>query len=163
MITEQSEAKKSLYIFLSSMLGAMLFLILHRLIVIGYAFLIDSNYEKYGLGLSMLEWTALDYITLMLSLLLGAWYGVWLGIYWYRVVYEEGAHGGAVEHFLCRFWPPKDQAAKLRGKIASVAEQIENEAGQIRNMAVQVPTVSKAVSSMAVKRKVIRKRNVKTA
>ena len=160
MTIEQSGAKKSLYVFLSSMLGSMLFLILHRLVVMSYAILVEQDYNTYGLGLSLVEWLAIDYITLVLSILLGAWYGVWLGLHWYKSVYEEGMHHGFVDHLICRFWPPKSPTAKLRSQIVNVAERLGNDADQLEHLAVQA-TMAEPVNKPAVKRRITRKKTVK--
>jgi hypothetical protein len=66
--------KKSLYVFLCSLLGMLLFLILHRLLVIGYFSLTSRNlldYFSYNLVLEM----AVEYLTLFFAILAGSWYG----------------------------------------------------------------------------------------
>lgn len=75
----QGQVKKSLYIFLTAILGVLLFLILHRLIVFVYLTLVAVDYPAFGVNFSYPQFLAFDYLTLIISLMLGAWYGVWRG------------------------------------------------------------------------------------
>jgi len=96
--------KKSLYVFLCSLLGMLLFLILHQIIAFGYLMLLYVNYPTFGLGMSLMDWLALDYFTLIIVLMLGMWYGIWLGMYWFGIVYEDQNHG-FVGHLIKKYWP----------------------------------------------------------
>lgn len=92
--------RKSFYIFLSTFLGVLLFLMLDRA-----AFLIAFI---AGADITSLPVLALEYVTSMIAVAFGAWYGIWLGLVWYAAVYEEkttrgvygwirGFRGGAVD------------------------------------------------------------------
>ncbi|MBL8031627.1 MAG: hypothetical protein JNK33_04875 [Candidatus Doudnabacteria bacterium] len=73
--------RKSFYIFLSTFLGVLLFLMLDRA-----AFLIAFI---AGADITSLPVLALEYVTSMIAVAFGAWYGIWLGLVWYSAVYEE--------------------------------------------------------------------------
>lgn len=73
--------RKSFYIFLSTFLGVLLFLMLDRA-----AFLIAFI---AGADITSLPVLALEYVTSMIAVAFGAWYGIWLGLVWYAAVYEE--------------------------------------------------------------------------
>ena len=73
--------RKSFYIFLSTFLGVLLFLMLDRT-----AFLIAFI---AGADITSLPVLALEYVTSMIAIAFGAWYGIWLGLVWYTAVYEE--------------------------------------------------------------------------
>lgn len=73
--------RKSFYIFLSSMLGVLLFLMLQR-----SAFLIAF---LLGADIGSVQSQALGVVTTAIAVVFGAWYGVWLGLVWYSAVYEE--------------------------------------------------------------------------
>ena len=78
--------RKSFYIFLSSMLGVLLFLMLQR-----SAFLIAF---LLGVNIGSVESQALGVVTTAIAVVFGAWYGVWLGLVWYSAVYEERTVSG---------------------------------------------------------------------
>lgn len=78
--------RKSFYIFLSSMLGVLLFLMLQRSVFL-IAFLL-------GVDIGSVSSQALGIVTTAIAVVFGAWYGVWLGLVWYSAVYEEGTVRG---------------------------------------------------------------------
>ncbi len=86
-------ASKSFYLFLCSILGVMLFVIIQRAVGLIYLLLLTLNYQQFNFGLSMLDLWVLNYLTYVAAVLFGAWYGIWLGLHWYRIVYEEGKGG----------------------------------------------------------------------
>lgn len=73
--------RKSFYIFLTMVLGVLLFLMLQRAAFL-VAFLV-------GADITSLTAQALAIVTTAISLMFGAWYGIWLGLVWYAAVYEE--------------------------------------------------------------------------
>lgn len=73
--------RKSFYIFLSTFLGVLLFLMLDRA-----AFLIAFI---AGADITSVQVLVLEYVTSMIAVAFGAWYGIWLGLVWYTAVYEE--------------------------------------------------------------------------
>lgn len=78
--------KRSFYIFLSSLLGVMLFILLERSLFL-LAFLL-------GMNVLTPQFAQIDYIAFIVASILGLWYGIWVGLYWYTIVYEEGSHPG---------------------------------------------------------------------
>ncbi len=82
-------ARKALYLFLTSILGMLLFVTLHRALTLLYLVLLSYNYESFSFGLSFLQHQAINYLTLVAAMFLGGWYGVWLGMHWYEIVYEK--------------------------------------------------------------------------
>lgn len=148
-----SGAKKSLYVFLSSLLGVFLFFILHRAILFLYLYLVGDGYFVY----TFVYWRllAIDYITLVLTLMGGAWYGVWLGLYWYGKIYEEGSHGGFADHLVRSYWSGQNPKT-LGAKIATVKEHIEKDLWDLESLA-KSTTKSVIVSPEPKVRKIIRK------
>jgi hypothetical protein len=84
-------ASKALYLFLCSILGMVLFAMLHRAIFVLYDLLLVMDYDTYSLGLTADGIMALDYITLLVALFFGGWYGTLLGMDWYSIVYGPNA------------------------------------------------------------------------
>lgn len=150
--------KKSLYIFLSSLLGVLLFLTLHRIIAFFFLALQIVDYRDFNFGLSYMEFAALDYVTLVLALMLGAWYGVWLGNYWYGLVYEAGSHKGMLNHLAQRWRAKASGNYNLEEKIASVKQKLEKDLGNLEKLAGELP-----VSPQPIKRKMARKSALKAA
>lgn len=97
-------ATKALYLFLCSILGMVLFAMLHRSIFVLYDLLLMMDYDMYSLGMSAVTIQALDFLTLLVALFVGGWYGTLLGIDWYALVYGSsvdkpaGAFHGFVPH-----------------------------------------------------------------
>lgn len=87
-------AKKSFYVFLSSLLGMMLFILLQRsLFLLAYLF---------GVRVLSPEFAHIDYVTFVVATFGGLWYGIWVGMYWYQLVYEEGRVGGLLSSWFGR-------------------------------------------------------------
>ncbi len=74
--------RKSFYIFLTAVLGVLLFLTIQR-----SAFLLVY---LLGTEVNPVLTSSLEVLTGALAITLGGWYGVWLGLLWYRAIYEEG-------------------------------------------------------------------------
>jgi predicted membrane protein len=125
--------KKSLYIFLCAIMGAMLFLILQQILAFGYLFLLYANYQTFSFGLSFINLMAFDYFTLILVVMLGAWYGIWLGLYWFDLVYESGRHG-FVEHVMERYWPSRRLPYNLKSKISAVEKKLEGDLMELESL-----------------------------
>ncbi len=143
--------KKSLYIFLTSLLGVLLFLILHRLCVFFYFYLLAGGYVTAGM--SYLQFLVLDYFTLLIVLMFGAWYGIWLGMYWFEKVYVEKSHGGFMHHVSNKylFRTPKN----LESKMSTLKKKIENDLWRLEDLA---EAGIKVVTTPApIKRRVVRK------
>lgn len=137
---EQS-IRKSFYIFLTALLGVLLFVVLDRLLVFGYLLLAGSNYAVFGLNLSYVEFWALDYLSLFFVMMAGAWYGIWVGLYWYARVYEDRTHQGFVHHVATRYWPFEKRARQLQSQVRQVEKQLENDLHQLSDLADELPAV----------------------
>lgn len=124
-------AKKSLYIFLCAILGMLLFLILHQIVAFAYLMLLYTHYSIFNLGLSFMDLMALDYFSLIIALMFGAWYGIWLGLYWYGWVYESGGHG-FVEHMIKKHWAAKSVTYNLKSKLVAVESKLQEPAPKKR-------------------------------
>src|ERR1035441_8624107 len=98
-----NDFRKSLYIFLTALLGVLMFMLLERLAAFFYWYLLAGGY--IATSLSYPQIALFDYIILVLAMMFGAWYGVWLGLYWYRKVYEEESHPGLVGHLATHYFP----------------------------------------------------------
>ena len=153
-------AKKSLYIFLSSLLGVLLFLVLHRAGIFIYLYLITQGYVVSSW--TYLQFLVFDYFTLTLTLLFGAWYGIWLGVYWYEKVYVECSHSGFVAHMSNKFMSHKNKG--LESKISHIKERLETDLWQLEDLA--KTSLSQVSAPAPIKRKIVRKaapRKLKTA
>jgi hypothetical protein len=150
-------SRKSLYIFLSCILGSMLFLILHRLVYFVYSMLLDRAYSIFSFGLSPLEFMALDYLTMILAFLLGGWYGIWLGIYWYDMVYEKGYAGGLVDHVASHVFhsQPTHVPSANNIRILATTRKIEHDLDELESLADTGKVELK--SPAPIKRKIARK------
>ncbi len=135
--------KKSLYVFMCSIMGALLFLIIHQIIAFGYLMLLYADYDKFSLGLPFISLMALDYFTLIIVLMLGAWYGIWLGLYWFGLVYEGDGHG-FVEHIVKYYWPSNKIPYSLKSKVAVVEKKLETDLNELEGLAAK-PVVKKRI------------------
>ncbi len=81
--------RKALYIFLTTILGVLMFLMLHRAIFVIYDIL-GSFYPASPLfSVRPSVVFGVDFITMLFAIIAGGWYGVWLGLDWYKMIYEE--------------------------------------------------------------------------
>ena len=150
-----SGVRKPTYLFLSAMLGMLLFLILHRVVVFFVMAGMYFNAQAGNLSANYLRFLAWDYLTLILVLLLGGWYGIWVGSYWYEKVYETKSHGGFLNHVLGNRMPVVQQGA-VGEKLAELSENIQEEIWELDQLG---KNVSKAARTpKPIKRKVVRKR-----
>jgi hypothetical protein len=148
--------KKAIYIFLCSLMGALLFLILHNLVVFLYSVALTADYGNLSFGFSYTEFVAIDVITLFLALLGGSLYGIWLGLFWYQKIYEEASHRGFVDHAAAYFWPGSRHNYKLESKMEAAKKKLEDNLWQFEDLA----KTAAAESVVPIKRRVSRKRNV---
>jgi hypothetical protein len=118
---------KSFYLLLCALLGILLFLVLQRAVSLIYYLLLDNDFNTFSLGMSLVQLQALNYTTIFIAVVVGAWYGLWLGLHWYHVVYEAG-RGGLFHGFSGRWWhrerPPRSAAATERSPAAGPATTI---------------------------------------
>jgi hypothetical protein len=145
-------AKKSFYIFLSSLLGVLLFLILHRIIVFVYLYLVAA--QVFSGNINYYQFLAWDYFSLVITLMMGAWYGVWLGLYWFQRVYEEGSHGGIVAHISEKIFFPRPKT--LGGKMYAIKDRLEKDLWELENLTNVTEAEVKIIEP--IKRKVVRKK-----
>ncbi len=82
---------KSLYLFLCSILGMILFAMLHRALFVIYGILLEVDFASYSLGLTENVILMIDFLSMLIALFFGGWYGVLLGIDWYSIVYGPSA------------------------------------------------------------------------
>ena len=145
-------AKKSLYLFLIFFLGVLLFLILHRLVIFFYFYLLAGGYINPGI--SYLQFLVVDYFTLAIVLMFGAWYGIWLGMFWFEKVYVEKSHGGFAYHVSNKYFPrtPKN----LESKISAVRQKIENDLWQLEDLT-EAGIKAVVATPKPIKRRVVRK------
>lgn len=91
---------KALYLFLSALLGMILFGVLHRALVVIYYLLQDGYYFHFQFKIAAGDVQALDFFTMLVALFLGGWYGVWIGLHWYQLVYESEHKPGLFHGFI---------------------------------------------------------------
>jgi hypothetical protein len=141
--------RKSLYLFLTSILGALLFLVLQRVVVSLYLTLLQWKPDVFSFGLSFMEITAIDLINLTVAVLFGAWYGIWIGMHWYYAVYEQAGGRGfvwGVAAALRRRGNPDG----LKSEIESAARRMERETWRLERLS--NPPIAKS------SRRVVRRR-----
>lgn len=151
--------KKSLYVFMSSIMGVFLFFLLHRLAFFFWA-VIASATESLAAHYYSLSVLVFEYITLLLALLGGAWYGIWLGIYWYEKVYEEGSHYGWVHHIGSKFWAGPNAHGGTTGKILAATRRLEEDLLNLEDLAAQQPALE-ALRLTPIKRTLVRNKTTK--
>ena len=94
-------SQKSFYLFLCAILGVLLFTIIHRAILLGLIILANNSSNANFYNLNTIDFLSINYGSLIIFVLAGAWYGIWLGLHWYRIVYEDGK-GGILRRFTGR-------------------------------------------------------------
>lgn len=148
--------KKALYLFLSAILGCLLFLILQRIVVFFYLYMIAGNYISPNFN--YVDFVIIDYTTLVLAMLLGGWYGTWVGLYWFGQIYEHGAQQGFVSHFADNYLFPPRQPLTPMGKVAEVKQQIQNSLSMAEEFVAEIPQPPIVLAPEPIKRKIVRKR-----
>jgi len=148
-------AKKSLYLFLTALLGVLLFSIVHQIVYFIYLYMLNTGIVTTGM--SYVEFLAIEYITLTITLMLGAWYGIWLGLYWYEKVYEEKSHKGFVHHLAVNYFPGSKPKA-LESRMARVKEHLEENLWQLEDLVKSEASLQSAIQPKPIKRRVVRKR-----
>lgn len=157
MTENVGNAKKSLYLFMSSMLGVLLFLILHRLVVFFYLVIMGVGGTFMPGGYSQLVFLTVDFLTLILALILGGWYGIWVGMYWYEQVYEKGSHAGLIGYLWQKYWPRKSYGYALGTKIAEAQKRLANDMWELEGLVSHVP-LEATEPPQALTRKIVRKK-----
>lgn len=145
-----NDFRKSLYIFLSALLGVIMFMLLERLATFFYLYLLAGGY--IATSLEFWQIALLDYIILTLAMMLGAWYGIWLGLYWYRKIYEEQSHPGLVGHLASNF--PRSGLAGSKG-VGELKKRLAADLSQLE--AVTSVNLAKVSGPAPIKRKIVRK------
>lgn len=141
--------------FLTALLGTLLFLIAHRVVYFVYIYMLDSGITTTGI--SYVQFLAIEYFTLTITMMLGAWYGIWLGLFWYEKVYEEKSHKGLVHHIATNYFPsPKPKI--LESRMSQVKERLEDNLWQLEDLAKDAAVSQVATEPKPIKRRVVRKK-----
>lgn len=113
---------KALYLFLCSILGMVLFGMLHRSVFVLYDLLLTVDYETYSFGMPYGAIPALDFTTMLLMLFLGGWYGIVLGLEWYALVYGPNAAtpAGLFHGFVPHSWRGRKKAKTNHSRMESL-------------------------------------------
>lgn len=126
--------------FLSGLMGLLMFFILHRIAVFFYllfATFSDATFAYY----SFIFW---DYVTLSITLIIGAIYGIWVGKYWYKSVYHENAHGGLVSYINAWVWNDKPVKIQVyKHKLEEATARIEADLLKLERVEQEFPIVLK--------------------
>ena len=147
--------KKSLYLFLTSLLGVLLFLIIHRALFFIYIYMLGIGVVTTGMTYE--QFLAIEYFSLTIVLMLGAWYGIWLGLYWFGIVYEEKSHRGFVHHLSTKYFFGY-RPEVLEGRMARVKEHLEENLWQLEDLAKSAASSQLEVRPRPIKRRVVRKK-----
>lgn len=148
--------KKSVYVFLCSLLGVLLFLVLHRIGMMLYVLLVIYGVFQWASTAAYIQFLAFDYVTLLLAMLCGSWYGIWLGNYWYEQVYELGAWSGAWRHFRHQLMPAKTRHTDLRNRVEVVKQQLAEDLSHAQLLVGEIP--QEILKPIAIKRRAVRKK-----
>lgn len=81
--------KRTIYIFLFTLLGILVSFLVHAAIEIPVIRLLVEDFDTYGLGLTWRQWYAIHAIGSVVLLLLGIFVGFRQGRYWWKVIYIE--------------------------------------------------------------------------
>ncbi len=148
--------KKSIYLFLTAMLGMVLFMSLHRLAMffLAFAFELYGSVPFFG---SFFNFLAFDYFSLTIVLLAGIWYGIWLGEYWYNLVYIERGGAGAFSRLVSSVRVSK--SADIKSRLAQVAGRLENDLAALEHLSARIE--DRVHKPKPIKRRVVRKTSVK--
>ncbi|HEX3096019.1 MAG TPA: hypothetical protein VHQ20_02775 [Patescibacteria group bacterium] len=113
---------KGLYLFLCSLLGMILLIMLHRAIFILYELLLIIDFKTYSLGMSSSVIALIDFFTMLIAIFLGGWYGIVLGIDWYAMVYGPNAEhpAGLFHAFKPHHWRGPKKEKKSSAKTATM-------------------------------------------
>lgn len=139
---------KSLYLFLCSILGMILFAMLHRALFVIYGILLEVDFTTYSLGLTESAILMIDFLSMLIALFFGGWYGVLLGIDWYSIVYGPSApqpaklfHGFVPANFRNR--PKKTVKTESRPSLSSTTIKIPgvDKVSAILNTPIETPEV----------------------
>ncbi len=95
---KRGETKKALYVFLCSLLGMLIFIILQKSTLLLLTILLGNQGDIAVEGYAS-PFYQFETISYLVALFFGGWYGVWLGLHWYGIVYEAGRGG-----LLYAFW-----------------------------------------------------------
>lgn len=81
------------YITLFIFLGIILQFLIHGVVEVLYIKLLNSNFARYGFGLSWDAWFLIHHIASLILLLAGALWGYLMGRYWHKKLYgSEAVH-----------------------------------------------------------------------
>ena len=114
--------KKALYVFLCSLLGILLFVTLERSLLFIY---ITVNDVVYNMSMTTETLALLNAVAVLIFGFIGGWYGTSLGLYWYKLVYEDGERAGLVDSISARIIDalsrkdsqPKKSSASVPSKL----------------------------------------------
>lgn len=139
-------ATKALYLFLCSILGMVLFAMLHRAIFVLYDLVLILDFETYSLGMNEAMILTVDFFTMLAALFFGGWYGTLLGIDWYAAVYGPNAEtkAGLFHGFVPHNW------RKAEKKNAPTVPVAPNEAPSSKTIKPVIKVKSSAVASKVI-------------
>ncbi len=148
--------KKSVYVFLCSLLGVLLFLILQRIAIFAYLLLVAYGIVAWSSGFDYVRFMAVDYTSLVLMLLFGSWYGIWLGTHWYDLVYESGTWRGGWYHAKHHLFPWRKNNYRLKDRVEEVKTQLERDLDKVEILAAELPKA--VMNPEPIRRRVTRRR-----
>ena len=123
-------ANKSFYLFLTALLGCLLFFIIHRLLFFIYLYLLAVGFLTTEVD--YIQFLTFEYFSLIVVLMLGVWYGIWLGLSWYKKVYEEGSMLGFVDNLNSKVF--SDNSEKLSAMLERARQRLKTDEEQMRQL-----------------------------
>ena len=114
-----------------------------------------------GLSQNSLLELSVEYFSLFLFILSGAWYGIWLGLGWYHTVYENPdcniCKRGFISHLVKEYWPQKTNPYLVRDKVRNLSEQIAEVGDNVEQASFRLGVKK----PKAIRKKLVRKTKVK--
>lgn len=89
MFPTSNGMKRILYIFLFTLLGAIIGFVVHSAIVIFVLTLLVSDFGLWGFGLTWENWVGVHHLGLVLLIIYFSYIGFMQGRVWWQVVYVE--------------------------------------------------------------------------
>jgi hypothetical protein len=133
----ENSLKKTVYISLFVFLGIELQFLAYILIEAGHIALMNNDFQKYGLGMSLYWWSFTYGIGVFVFFFLGAFFGFSQGRYWWDIIYDkDGRKRSRMRGFLERGSLMLERAFGEIGKNYLEIKNFRFESGKIDNICV---------------------------
>ena len=80
-------SKRIFYIFLFTVLGALLNFVIHGAIELPAVHFLKKDFVRYSLGLSWSDWFLIHHVFTAVLFVLGIGFGIWAGFHFWNTIY----------------------------------------------------------------------------